>query len=84
MQRKKLGEVPSFVNDWRARRDSNSTNGLLVSEMWPSTGCLLSEMPSEKFLYQRLRLFFVAASLCSIALPAPSSRIRVNRASSKA
>jgi hypothetical protein len=23
MQRKKLGEVPSFVNDWRARWDSN-------------------------------------------------------------
>ena len=24
MQKRKLGEVPSFVNDWRARRDSNS------------------------------------------------------------
>ena len=23
MQKRKLGEVPSFVNDWRARRDSN-------------------------------------------------------------
>ena len=23
MQKKKLGEVPSFVNDWRARQDSN-------------------------------------------------------------
>ena len=24
MQKRKLGEVPSFVNEWRARRDSNS------------------------------------------------------------
>lgn len=23
MQKRKLGEVPSFVNDWRARQDSN-------------------------------------------------------------
>jgi site-specific DNA recombinase len=23
MEKRKLGEVPSFVNDWRARRDSN-------------------------------------------------------------
>ena len=23
MKKRKLGEVPSFVNDWRARRDSN-------------------------------------------------------------
>ncbi|MCC6535388.1 MAG: hypothetical protein IT531_22800 [Burkholderiales bacterium] len=23
MREKKLGEVPSFVNDWRARQDSN-------------------------------------------------------------
>ena len=24
MQKRKLGEVPSFVNDWRARSDSNA------------------------------------------------------------
>ena len=23
MQKRKLGEVPSFVNDWRARQESN-------------------------------------------------------------
>ena len=23
MQKRKLGQVPSFVNDWRARQDSN-------------------------------------------------------------